>query len=70
MTEELPHAVQLAVLEKAHRQAIEDVMQSDLGDVERVARILAMEAEHLGLMESLRAAWLNGAASRQDDSDA
>ncbi len=57
MTEELAPAVQLAALEKAHRQAIEDVMQSDLGDVERVSRILAMEAEHLGLVESLRAAW-------------
>jgi hypothetical protein len=57
MTEELPLAVQLATLEKAHRQAVENVMQSDLGDVERVVRILAMEAEHLGRMERLREAW-------------
>lgn len=57
MTEELHLAVQLATLEKAHRQAVEDVMQAELGDVERVSRILAMEAEHLGLVESLRAAW-------------
>jgi hypothetical protein len=42
MTEELAPAVQLAALEKAHRQAIEDVMQSDLGDVERVSCILVM----------------------------
>jgi hypothetical protein len=54
MTEELPLAVRLANLEQAHRQAVEDVMQSDLGDVERVVRILAMEAEHLGRMERLR----------------
>lgn len=68
MTEELAPAVQLAALEKAHRQAIEDVMQSDLGDVERVARILAMEAEHLGLIEGLRAAWLQAPAPKRGDS--
>lgn len=56
MTEELPSEVQLATLEKAHRQAIEEVMQSEMSDVARVSLILAMEAEHLGRMESLRAA--------------
>ena len=68
MTEELPRAVHLATLEKAHRQAIEDVMHSDLGDVERVSRILAMEAEHLGLMESLRAAWQHAPEPRRGNS--
>lgn len=68
MTEELPRAVQLATLEKAHRQAIEEVMQSDLGDVERVSRILAMEAEHLGLMEGLRAAWQQAPALKRGNS--
>jgi hypothetical protein len=45
------------MLEKTHRRAVEDVMQSDdISDVERVARVLAMEAEYLGLVERLRAA--------------
>ena len=69
MTEELDPAVQLAILEKAHRQAVEDVMQSDMGDVERVSRILAMEAEHLGLMESLRAAWQRTPSPGRDASN-
>ena len=56
MSEDLSPAVHLAVLEKAHRQAVEDVMQSDMGDVERVVRILVMEAEYLGTIEMLRAA--------------
>ena len=31
-------------------------MQANIGDVERVSRVLAMEAEHLGLIEKLQAA--------------
>jgi hypothetical protein len=58
-------AVQLAMLEKAHRQAVEAVMHSDMGDVARIARVLAMEAEYLGLMEKLRAAQAIGPAPKQ-----
>jgi len=56
MTEELHPAVHLATLERAHRQAVQDVMQSDMGDIARVSLVLAMEAEHLGRMESFRVA--------------
>jgi hypothetical protein len=54
------------MLEKAHRQAVEDVMQSDLGDVERVVKILAMEAEYLGLIENLREARESRPSPRRD----
>ena len=66
MSEDLSAAVHLAMLEKAHRQAVEDVMQSDLGDVERVVKVLAMEAEYLGLIEKLREARESGPSPRQD----
>ena len=66
MSEDLSAAVHLAMLEKAHRQAVEDVMQSDLGDVERVVKVLAMEAEYLGLIEKLRDARESGPSPRQD----
>jgi hypothetical protein len=66
MSEDTSAAVHLAILEKAHRQAVEDVMQSDLGDVERVVRILAMEAEYLGLVETLRQARVSESSPRQD----
>jgi hypothetical protein len=56
MSKNLPPAVHLAMREKAHRQAVEDVMQSDMDDVERVVKVLAMEAEYLGLLEKLRVA--------------
>jgi len=62
----LSPAVHLAMLEKAHRKALEDVMQSDLGDVERVVKILAMEAEYLGLIEKLREARQSAPSARQD----
>ena len=68
MSEDLSGAVQLAILEKAHRQAVEDVMHSDMGDVERVVKVLAMEAEHLGVVEKLRAARATVPVIRQDDS--
>ncbi len=55
MSEDLSGAVHLATLEKAHREAVEDVMQSDIGDVERVVKVLAMEAEYLGLIEKFLA---------------
>jgi hypothetical protein len=66
MSEDLSAAVHLAMLEKAHRQAVEDVMQSDLGDVERVVKVLAMEAEYLGLIEKLREARESESSARQD----
>ncbi len=66
MSEDLSAAVHLAMLEKAHRQAVEDVMQSDLGDVERVVKVLAMEAEYLGLIERLREARESGPSPGQD----
>ncbi len=66
MSEDVSAAVHLAVLEKAHRQAVEDVMQSDLGDVERVVKILAMEAEYLGLIEKLREARESGPSPGPD----
>ena len=65
MSDDLSGAVQLAILEKAHRQAVEDVMHSDMGDVARIAKVLAMEAEHQGLIEKLRAAQAAGPAARQ-----
>ena len=68
MSDDLSGAVQLAILEKAHRQAVEDVMHSDMGDVQRIAKVLAMEAEHQGLIEKLRAAQATAPAPRQDDS--
>ena len=68
MSEDLSGAVQLAILEKAHRQAVEDVMQSDLGDVERVVKVLALEAEYLGVLEKLRVARETLHAARQDES--
>jgi hypothetical protein len=66
MSEDLSPAVHLAMLEKAHRQALEDVMQSDLGDVERVVKILAMEAEYLGLIEKLREVRESAPSASQD----
>jgi hypothetical protein len=66
MSEDLSAAVHLAMLEKAHRQAVEGVMQSDLGDVERVVKILVMEAEYLGLIEKLREARESAPSARQD----
>jgi hypothetical protein len=54
------------MLEKAHRQAVEDVMQSDMGDVERVVKVLALEAEYLGLIETLRVARESRPSPRQD----
>ena len=67
MSEDLSGAVRFAVLEKAHRQAVEDVMQSDLGDVERVVKVLALEAEYLGVLEKLRVARVSLPAARQDE---
>ena len=40
-------------------------MHSDMGDVQRIAKVLAMEAEHQGLIEKLRAAQATGPAPRQ-----
>jgi len=68
MSEDLSGAVQLAILEKAHRQAVVDVMQSDLGDVERVVKVLALEAEYLGVLEKLRVARETLPGARQDES--
>ena len=67
MSEDLSGPVHLAVLEKAHRQAVEDVMQSDLGDVERVVKVLALEAEYLGVLEKLRATRESLPVARQDE---
>jgi hypothetical protein len=66
MTEVLSGAVQRAMLEKAHRRAVADVMQSDLGDVQRVAAVLALEAEFLGHMERLRVEPENGPVLEQE----
>ena len=41
-------------------------MQSDISDVERVVRVLAMEAEYLGLIEKLREAQEAAPSPRQD----
>ena len=54
------------MLEKAHRQAVEDVMRSDMGDVERLVKILAMEAEYLGVIEKLREAREAAPSLKQD----
>ena len=67
MTEDLSPAVHRATLEKAHRQAVEDVMQADISDVERIAKVLAMEAEFLGHMERLRSVHETGPAPLQDN---
>ena len=69
MSDELPSAVQLAMLERDHRRAVQDIMLSDMGDVERVTKVLALEAEYLGLMEKLRAARAASPSRPQDDSN-
>jgi hypothetical protein len=67
MIEDLSPAVHQAMLEKAHRRAVEEVMRADISDVERIARVLAMEAEFLGHMERLRALHQSQPAPRQDN---
>jgi len=41
-------------------------MHSDMGDVQRIAKVLAMEAEHQGLIEKLRAAQGNATDPEHD----
>lgn len=41
-------------------------MQSDMGDVERVVKVLAMEAEYLGIIEKLREAQESAPSPKQD----
>lgn len=70
MSEDLPLAVQMAMLEKTHRQAVQDLMDADISDVQRVVKVLALEAEHLGIMTRLRAAWESAPSQQQDDTTA
>jgi hypothetical protein len=70
MEDDLKIAVQMAMREKAHRRTVLELMEADISDVERVSRVLALEAEHQGFMEQLRLAALAAPAERQDDAAA
>lgn len=56
MGEELPELVELARLQEAYREAIEDISNMQLSEVVRVAKMLEVEARFLGAFEACREA--------------
>lgn len=67
MSEDQTIAVEMAMREKAYRRAVLDLMEADISDVERVSRVLALEAEHRGIMERMRLEAAAAPAPRQHD---
>jgi hypothetical protein len=56
MSDDVPELVELARLQEAYREALEDVASMQLNEVARVAKMLEIEARFLGAFEACREA--------------